>query len=136
MKHSHIASYREAEVLGKSREQLVPYLYQHLLAALRQAVSRIAEGDLEGKAASIEKAQNILLELLASLNMEAGGAVVPRLAALYAYFLAELGEASSSLDTERLQRIIEMIATLQQAWENAAASLKNGSGAAVSEVGT
>jgi flagellar secretion chaperone FliS len=117
---SRISSYREAEVLGKSKEQLVPFLYQHLLANLRRAAGQIAARDLEGKSASIERAQAILYELLSSLDFDAGGELASRLSALYAFFLGETAEASRTLDTGRLERLIEMVRVLHEAWEQAA----------------
>lgn len=113
---ARIQAYQENAVLTTSREQLVPLLYEHLLVNLRRAVRQIRERDIEGKAASVEKASAILFELLGSLDFEAGGELAARLASLYNYFLRELSEASRTLDARRLEPVIEMVASLHESW--------------------
>lgn len=116
---ARISAYQENAVLTTSREQLVPLLYEHLLVNLRRAVRQIRERDIEGKAASVEKASAILFELLGSLDFEAGGELAARLASLYNYFLRELSEASRALDGRRLEPVIEMVASLHRSWVEA-----------------
>lgn len=113
-------TYKESSILGSSREQLVPLLYQHLLVNLRRASKQMAARDIEGKAASVEKATAILYELLGSLDFDVGEELASRLASLYSYFLKELADASRTLDVERLDPIIEMISSLHESWVEAA----------------
>lgn len=120
------ARYNEAKILGSSREQLVVLLYEHLLVCLRRAAIQIHNRDYEGKAASFEKASDILYELLASLNLEAGGELASRLAALYGWFITEIGDVSRTLDRERLERMIAIVGNLHDAWVQAAAQLQQG----------
>lgn len=118
-------AYRENSVIGMSREDTVPLMYEHLLVGLKRASKQIQEKDYEGKAASVEKASAILYELLASLNFEEGGEVASRLASLYTYFLQELTEASRKLEAKRLDPLIEMVTSLHEAWVEAAEKIKN-----------
>lgn len=120
------ARYNEAKILGSSREQLVVLLYEHLLVHLRRAAIQIHNRDFEGKAASFEKASDILYELLGSLNLEAGGELASRLAALYGWFITEIGDVSRTLDRERLERMIAIVGNLHDAWVQAAAQLQLG----------
>jgi flagellar protein FliS len=115
------SAYLEAKVLSSSREELVPLLYEHLCANLRRAAAQIEEGDIEGKAASVDRASAIIFELLASLDFEAGGDLASRLAALYSFFVREIAEASRTLDRPRLERVIGMVESLHGAWRQAAA---------------
>jgi flagellar protein FliS len=118
-------AYRENSVIGMSREDTVPLMYEHLLVGLKRASKQIQEKDYEGKAASVEKASGILYELLASLNFDEGGEVASRLASLYTYFLQELTEASRKLEAKRLDPLIEMVTSLHEAWVEAAEKIKN-----------
>ena len=113
-------AYRQNAILSTSREQLVPLLYEHLLVSLRRASNQIASKDIEGKAASVEKASAILYELLGSLDHGAEDELASRLASLYTYFLQELGEASRHLDAKRLGPLIEMVSSLHESWVEAA----------------
>lgn len=111
-----VDAYRQNSVLSMSQEELVPLMYEHLLIGLRRAAKQIRDRDIEGKAASVEKATGILYELMSSLDFEAGGEVAASLASLYSYFLKELNEASRSLNAQKLEPLIEMISSLHEAW--------------------
>jgi flagellar protein FliS len=132
------AAYRDAEILGTSREQLVPLLYRHLLIYLRKGAQQIQERDLEGKAESLSRASDILYELLGSLDPDQGGELADRLAGLYSYFLNEIREAGRTLDAGRLSRMISLVDSLHEAWAQAARTVEGerragrGSGGAIS----
>lgn len=118
--------YKEAKILGSSPDKLVLLLYEHLLVSLRRAALQIESRNIEGKAQALEKASEIVFELLASLNFEVGGELASRLAALYGWFITEISEVSRTLDRPRLERLIEIVRTLHEAWVQAAAQLQNG----------
>lgn len=118
-------SYQEAEVVSSSAEQLVPLIYRELLKNLRRGAEQIERRDYSGKAESMGRAAAIVLELLASLDMNHGD--LPRqLASLYNYFLKEIEASSSQLDSERLRPTIDMIARLEEAWASAAEQVAGG----------
>ena len=113
-------SYQEAEVISSTSEQLVPLIYRELLKNLRRGVDQIQRGDLAAKADSFGKASAILLELMASLDMNQPGDLPKQLASLYSYFIKEIEAASRTLDVGRLGPTIDMIARLEEAWTQAA----------------
>ena len=112
--------YLENEILSRPPEWLVPLLYEHLLIALRRAEAQIAARDIEGKAASLERASTIVAELLASLDHEKGGEIAGQLSSLYAYFAGEIIDIGRTMNQLSLQRVIAMVADLHSAWEEAA----------------
>jgi flagellar protein FliS len=113
-------AYQDTEVLTASQERLVSLLYEGLLKRLRQAGKQIAAGDIEGKSQSLQKASAIVYELLSSLDFEAGGELASRLAGLYGYFAQEIMEIGRDQDVDRLEALTEMIASLYEAWDEAA----------------
>lgn len=115
--------YLEADVLSRQPEWLVPLMYEHLLLNLRRASRQIELGDQEGKASSLDKASAIVMELIGSLDFERGGEVAKQLSALYLYFSTEMIGARQQVDTARLQRLIDMISELHEAWSQAAESV-------------
>jgi flagellar secretion chaperone FliS len=117
------AHYLEADVMSRQKEWLVPLLYEHLLSNLRRARAQIETGDIEGKAASVERASAIVMELLGSLDTERGGEIAERLGSLYGFFAGEILTASRTLDVARLDRVLVMIAELHASWVAAAESL-------------
>ena len=118
--NTQMRSYREAEILSSTPEQLVPLFYRELLRSLRAGQTHIEKRAIEEKAEELGKARSLLLELLGALKADAGGELSQRLASLYSYFLREIDEASRELDPQRLTPIIEMVTQLEEAWRHAA----------------
>jgi flagellar secretion chaperone FliS len=110
----------DEEILALSPEHLVPLLYARVLHHLRGALIAIHEEEVAARSYHLERALTIILELMATLDLERGGEVAPRLIALYSYFASEIVTLGRSLDTELLRRIIEMIGGLHASWEQAA----------------
>jgi flagellar protein FliS len=108
--------------MSSSPEQLVVLLYEHLLANLRRAAVQIQRNDIEGRWKSLERASDIVFELLSSLDLDAGGELASRLAALYGYFISEIGAVGRSLDATRLERLTALVSTLHKSWAQAAAT--------------
>jgi len=112
--------YRSNDVASRSPESLVVLLYERLLIELRRAHRQIDEGDFEGKAQSLSRSTSILFELMAALNHEVGGELSGRLSALYSYIIREIQEVDRTLDTDRLDRLVDLVKPLHDAWEQAA----------------
>lgn len=115
-----IARYLETDVSTRSREWLVPLLYEHLVKHLRRMELAIGKNDPALMAASATKASDILYELLGSLRVDAAPHIAKPLASLYTFLIAELLRIGRSRDARSLGRIITMCADLQDAWTKAA----------------
>jgi flagellar protein FliS len=130
---SSAAQYLETEILSRPKEWLVPLVYEHLLSSLSRAKVQIQTRDLEGKAASLQKASDIVFELLTSLDEERGGQVARDLGSLYTFLASEILVVGRSLDTTHLQRLIAIVQELHEAWVQAAEQVSpRGRGAAPS----
>lgn len=115
-----ITRYLEADLSTRSKEWLVPLLYEHLVKHLRRMEIGIANGDPALAAQSATKASDILYELLGSLRIEVAPDLAKPLASLYTFFIAELLRIGRARDVKSLKRIIGMCADLQDAWTKAA----------------
>ena len=113
-------AYLESDIMSRPREWLIPLLYEHLLSSLRRAAVQIEAGDVAGRTQSLEKATAIVMELSASLDREKGGELAQRLAALYAWFVAEMLQIGLERDVARLQKLAAMVEELLDAWTRAA----------------
>jgi flagellar protein FliS len=112
--------YRSNDVISRSPEGLVVLLYQQLLAELRRAHRQIEEDDVEGRSRSLSRCTSILFELMGSLNHEKGGELSGRLSALYSYVIREIQETDRTRDKQRLERLVELVTPLHDAWIQAA----------------
>lgn len=122
------ARYQEADILSSSPEQLVPLLYEHLLVNLRRGSLQIRRGDVEGKFESLGKASDILFELIAALDREAGGEIAQRLASLYGFWAGEITQAGHNLDAGRVDRVATMVDDLRESWVEAVRTVEGRSG--------
>ena len=121
------ARYMGASVATASPHQLLVMLYDRLALDLERGEQALVEGDREQAREQLMHAQEIVLELRASLNVEVwdGG---PRLAALYSWVLGELMKANLKGDVRRVRDCRKVVEPLRDAWREAAASLAASTG--------
>ena len=112
--------YQEMDVQAMSPPDLIVFLYSLLLAQLHRARRALAEGDAETRNQTIMKAQDVVEELQVALDRQAGGKLADDLAALYDFFSRELTAVDLESDHPRLQRVISLVASLHEAWTQAA----------------
>lgn len=117
---SNPSRYLENDVLSRSPEWLVPLLYEHLIKNLTRASIHIEAGNLEGKSFSLDLANQIVMELLSTLDHERGGEIAKNLSSLYTYLVGEIIAIGRTLDTEHLRRLIGLVSELHEAWVKAA----------------
>jgi flagellar secretion chaperone FliS len=116
------ARYMGASVATASPQQLLVMLYDRLALDLERGEQALVEGDREAAGVQLMHAQDIVLELRASLRVDMwdGG---PRLSALYAWVLGELIQANLKGDVRRVRDCRKIVEPLRDAWREAAASL-------------
>jgi flagellar protein FliS len=116
------ARYMGDSVATASPHQLLVMLYDRLALDLERAETALEAGDREGARGPLLHAQEIIINLRASLKVEVwdGG---PRLAALYAWLLTELIQANLKGDIRRVRDCRKVVEPLRDAWRQAAVSL-------------
>jgi flagellar protein FliS len=109
-------------VATASPQRILVMLYDRLALDLERARAALSEGDRQEASAQLQHAQDIVLELRSSLNVEAweGG---PRLAALYSWLIGELVQANVKADRNRVASCLQVVEPLRDAWRQAAATL-------------
>jgi flagellar protein FliS len=122
--HAATASrYREAELASATPGQLVVMLFDKCLLTVRRAEAAFAAGDVETRIEHVCKAADMVTELRASLDFEAGGAISTQLDALYAFTLGELFAANRHQDPARLAPVLRVLGDLREAFAGAQAQL-------------
>src|SRR3954462_15017516 len=116
------ARYLGDAVATASPRQVLVMLYDRLALDLERAQKAVAAGERSEASEQLQHAQEIVLELLSSLQVDAweGG---PRLAALYNWLLSEMMQANIKLDTNRISSCRQVVEPLRDAWRLAAAAL-------------
>ncbi len=114
--------YTGDSVATASPARLLVMLYQRLVLDLARAEQGLREGRLDTSTAAIAHAQDIVAELLSSLDQDAwdGG---PALAAVYTFVLTELATAVVRRDADQVRSCRELIEPLRDAWIEAAVTV-------------
>jgi len=117
-----LSAYRETRVRTASQGTLIIILYDEAIKQIGAAVSLFDE-NVKAEPARIEKinkcvvkSQEIITELMASLDMEAGGEISRNLLALYTFFNQQLLEGNIEKNPDKLIFVKNMMEQLRFAW--------------------
>jgi flagellar protein FliS len=114
-------TYQQMAVTTQNQGRLVVMLYEGAIRFLRQAQISIQNRDYPRKNTSLLRAQEIIFELNASLNMELGGEISKRLRSLYTFIWANLSRVNTKNDIVLLDRLITILEDLTGAWRKISA---------------
>jgi flagellar protein FliS len=109
-------SYKEVDIETASGLKLVVMLYQGAIRFLGIAKDAIRDRKLDVAHNNLLKAQDIVLELISSLNFDAGE-IAHNLYSLYMYMNRRLIEANVAKDVTIIDEVIKLMTTLKEAWE-------------------
>ncbi len=110
-----LESYQDIQVKTLDPGKLIVLLYEKLEENLQLALSRLESGDMLGKGEAIQKSQDIIMELLTSLNMDAGK-IAKDLQALYLFMFRDLNRINMEKDSVALGKILKSVQNLKEAW--------------------
>jgi flagellar protein FliS len=122
--------YRATNVETAGSVDLVVMLYQGAIKFIRRAVEAIEQRDHQAAHKNFVHAQDIVVELVGSLNHEAGGDIAPQLASLYDYCYRQLIAANVKKDPAPAREVIGILRDLGSAWQQIAARQRQGQTAA------
>jgi len=98
--------------------KLILMLFDGALLCVSTARIHMEKGEIAGKGEKISQAINIIANgLKVSLDMEAGGDLSEKLAALYDYMIARLLHANIHNQVPPLNEVANLLGELKGAWE-------------------
>ncbi|MFP3042457.1 flagellar export chaperone FliS [Treponema primitia] len=123
-KSNQIFAYTETRIKTASQGQLIIMLYNEAVKQLdhgldlleRNASGKKSPDRIEQISKSILKTQEIVTELMASLDFELGGDIAKNLFSLYTWFNQELLAANINQDPQRISSVRNMLNDLRSAW--------------------
>ena len=119
MRRQDIDTYRELKISTMNQKELIVFLYDSAIKLIISAKEKIVSKDVTGRQADLNRARNIFLHLLATLDLEAGGEFARKLSALYAFFIEKITVANATESARELDEITPMIEDIKSAWESA-----------------
>jgi len=109
--------YKETEIVTANQGKLIVMLYDGAIKFLNIACENMSPKTYDIANTNILKAQDIITELLLSLNMKEGGEISQNLFSLYMYFKKTLLEANIKKDVETITPILRQLKELRDAWD-------------------
>jgi flagellar protein FliS len=119
-----LSAYRQTRIKTASQGQLIIMLYDGGISSLDHALGLLRgrhefkknPSKIEETGKAILKAQEIITELMVSLDFENGGDIAENLFALYTWFNKELLEAHVTLDEARIMAVRDSLVEIRKSW--------------------
>jgi flagellar secretion chaperone FliS len=109
--------YKEVQVNTANSGKLLIMLYQGCIKFLRIAGKGIEDKDIELANNNIIKAQNIIRELINTLDMENGGEIARNLYSLYDFMNSQLIYANINKELAPVETVENMMLELLEVWQ-------------------
>ncbi|MCP4581755.1 MAG: flagellar export chaperone FliS [candidate division Zixibacteria bacterium] len=115
--NNQVKTYQQMHISGLNQKELIVLLYSGALRFIEEGKELIAKKDVPQIHDRLNRARNIFIHLLSTLNLEAGGEFADKLSALYAYFIEKITMANTTKNVEDLNEIIPLIQEIKESWE-------------------
>ena len=126
MAYTHaFTAYKQTGVKTATQGKLVIMLYEEALRQLNVALqlfkteNSIEPQNIEKMHKATVKTQEIITELMVSLNIDEGGQLAQNLLGLYMFFNQELLDGSIHHDKKKIRFVRDKMAELKDAWVHA-----------------
>lgn len=116
--------YLRTAVFTATKEKLLLMLYDGLVNALKQAIQAIEGKNIPKAHVNLMKSQEIITELMGTLNMEYE--ISDNLYQLYDYYKRRLIAANFRKDPAIIEEVLGMVVKLRSAWAAAEKQLRTG----------
>ncbi len=114
-------AYKTNSITTQTPGQIIVMLYDGAIRFLREACEAMEKQDFATKGKKMGKALDIISELNAVLDIEAGGEVARNLRQLYLFMHQHLTLASIRKETKPINDVIKMLEELNSSWKTIAA---------------
>lgn len=109
-------AYKSNEVMTAPKKKLVIMLYEGAVKNLKLAKIAMEEKNIEKTNTAFIKTQNILTELMSTLNFDQGGEIAKNLMALYQYMYQRTVSANIEKNQDTADEVIGYLEELRDAW--------------------
>jgi len=115
--------YKDVQIASTTKEDLVVLAYDGAIKFINKSIECLEADDIQAAHFNCIRSQEIINELIKSLNFEQGGDIAQNLLRLYDFMVHRLMIGNSKKIAEPLVEVRDMLETLRQAWVNIKESL-------------
>ncbi len=112
-----ITAYQDNAVSTQSKGRLIVMLYDGAIKFMKLAIVEMEKKNYEAKGRYLNKAADIINELNAVLDMDAGGEIASNLRGLYLFMNRHLSQANIKCDPQMVREVIKLMEELNQSWK-------------------
>lgn len=123
---SQYAAYKQSAVETSTPDKLLLMLFNGGIKFLHQAQAALGRSDFAQADVYMGKVQDILTELMMTLDMEKGGQLSVNLYQLYDFYRKELIAANMKKDETILTPVLEFFQEFREIWAEAAQKARMG----------
>jgi flagellar protein FliS len=114
---SQFTAYQDNAVSTQNKGRLVVLLYEGAIKFMKLAIKELEAGNYDTKGQYLNRAQDIINELNAVLDMESGGEVAANLRKLYVFMSNRLTQANVKRDPDMIRDVIKLMEELNEGWK-------------------
>jgi flagellar protein FliS len=114
------SQYKQTEINTANQGKLIVMLYDGAIRFLNTALENLPTKKYDIVNNNIIRAQDIITELMLSLNVEAGGQIAQNLFSLYVYFKKRLIESNIKKEPDGINEVLKHLKELRSAWDQIA----------------
>ena len=117
--HDPVNAYKEIQIKTANQIRLIVMLYDGAIRHVNLAIDACGDGHRRYDAINshLITAQDILSELMASLDFEKGGVLAKNLFSLYSFMNRRLLDGNLKKDPVPLSEVKKMLGDLREAWD-------------------
>lgn len=117
MMSKQLQSYQDNSVNTASGPQLTLMLYNGCIKFINQGIKALEEENFEAKNVNLQKAQDIIRELMLTLDLEVE--MSNQLMPLYDYIHFRLQEGNIKNDLDQIKEALELVTEFRNTWREA-----------------
>ena len=118
--NQYIKAYRRATADADTPAKRLDAVFERSILECRRAMELIKVRDAAGKGAAINRAVDLVTELVAALDRDMAPELCERLAGLYMFVLNRLGDANIKFSVEPILETVTILENLRDAFAEAA----------------
>lgn len=122
MSYSAFNQYKQNTVFSATPEELTLMLYDGAIKFMNIAKYSIENKDIQKSHEALIRAQDIIIELNASLNMDYD--VANNLRSLYNFVMDKLIDANIDKDEKNIEEALDIVTDLRNTWKEAVKEVK------------